>query len=197
MSKISGDCVFFYSHNPAKYRVDERDNCVFSQWYCEPDGYFASTGKTIYDLSASFVMPVGERYSSAEKWMMLGKARMFKDAAVEQAILAEDDPAKIKALGRKISNYDDAAWMNVSHQHVVNGNYLKFTQNQRLRDILLATVGRYMVEATSENDKIWGIGFRANTNEERTNALLHRGQWHQNRLGEALNEVRAKIAEMS
>lgn len=45
------------------------------------------------------------------------------------------------------------------------GNYLKFSQNPELREILLSTGSKMIVEA-SPSDKIWGIGFDAEHAEE-------------------------------
>ena len=74
--------IFFWGHRP---RVDGRlGDSVFSQWWaCRFD-------------------EDGHTYTSAEQFMMAGKARLFGDADALAAILAEPDPAACKRLGRRV-----------------------------------------------------------------------------------------------
>ncbi len=51
----------------------------------------------------------GVSYATAEQYMMAAKARLFQDHAVLEKIFAEDDPSKVKALGREVQGYVDAA----------------------------------------------------------------------------------------
>ncbi len=69
---------------------------------------------------------------------------------------------------------------------VERGNLLKFTQNEKLKKVLLDTGERVLVE-TSPNDRIWGVGFnteQAPGNEDR---------WGENKLGKALMRVREQL----
>jgi ribA/ribD-fused uncharacterized protein len=44
----------------------------------------------------------GVEYRTAEHWMMASKAVCFDDDAALERIMAERDPAKVKAIGREI-----------------------------------------------------------------------------------------------
>ena len=96
-------------------------------------------------------------FTSAEQYMMYGKATLFGDAGAAEAILATDDPRKQKALGRGVTDYDDATWQHEARRIVYEGNCAKFVQNAPLREALLATADKLLVEA-APNDRRWGIG---------------------------------------
>ncbi len=66
-------------------------------------------------------------------------------------------PSEAKILGRKVSNFNQEIWNKNAKNIVICGCYMKFTQNQHLREYILSTGDRPIVEA-SANDKIWGIG---------------------------------------
>lgn len=102
--------------------------------------------------------------------------------------MASDDPKQIKALGRKVHNFDDTIWNKAKYSIVLNGNYLKFSQNPELREFLLSTGDDILVEA-SPLDAIWGIRMSEN-NENARNPLKWSGR---NLLGFALMEVRDEI----
>lgn len=69
---------------------------------------------------------------------------------------------------------------------VEEGNYLKFQQNNQLKQVLLGTDTKEIVE-TSPNDRFWGIGFNSE------DALDHISEWGENRLGKCLMSARARI----
>jgi len=162
------DYLCFWGHRVKPGAVGK--SC-FSQWY--PAGF---------ELD-------GERYATAEHWMMAGKARLFGDAAIAARILASADPAEVKALGRKIAGFDETLWAERRYPLVVAGNLAKFTQNPELGAFLLGTGEQVLVEA-SPVDAVWGIGLAADhadaTRPERWRGL--------NLLGFALMDVRAQLA---
>jgi ribA/ribD-fused uncharacterized protein len=98
------------------------------------------------------------------------------------------DPKEIKALGRKVKGFDETLWNKVKYSIVLNGNFLKFTQNPSLREFILSTGDDILVEA-SPYDAVWGIRMSAN-DENATNPMKWRGT---NLLGFALMEVRDEI----
>ena len=96
-----------------------------------------------------------------------------------------DDPSKHKTLGREIVGFDEYEWNKHKYQFVLDSNLAKFSQNQLLKEFLLSTGTKILVEA-SPYDKIWGIGLGA-SDENIANPSLWQGQ---NLLGIALMQVR-------
>ncbi|CAI6340013.1 unnamed protein product [Periconia digitata] len=80
------------SQKPVFFHGPHRGNGYLSQWYWAP-----------------FIVD-GIRYETAEKWMMLHKARTFHDEAAERAILASTDPKEAKELGRLVEGFDERVW---------------------------------------------------------------------------------------
>ncbi len=130
----------------------------------------------------------GMEFNCAEQFMMHGKAILFGDVEVAQKILETATPKEQKALGRKVRNFDEAIWALFREGIVYTASYAKFTQNFELQEVLLATKGTTLVEA-SPRDRIWGIGLGADNPKAQT-----RAEWRgQNLLGETLTRVREAI----
>lgn len=142
---------------------------TFSQWY-----------------KSDFTDIDGIKYNCAEQFMMYQKAILFGDNDVATEILNESNPKNIKALGRKIKNFNQQEWNKNKFEIVIAGNFYKFTQNNILRDILLNTKDEIIAEA-SPLDKIWGIGIDEKAAESGA------GWKGENLLGKALMVVRDMI----
>ncbi|KAG6910161.1 hypothetical protein DXG01_012610 [Tephrocybe rancida] len=132
-------------------------------------------------------------FPTTEHWMMLHKALLFRDIEIARQIIASTSTAKgdmkrVKSLGRKVKNYNDATWKSHRTRIVVEGNLHKYRQNQELKDKLLATGDTEIAEA-APRDRIWGIGFGEK------NAPGKYDKWGQNLLGKALVQVRQTIRE--
>jgi ribA/ribD-fused uncharacterized protein len=157
---------FFWGHRPRKDGALS-DSC-FSQWW-----------------RSRFVVDQ-QPYSSAEQYMMAGKARLFGDGEVLARMLAADDPGRIKALGRQVRSFDEAIWALARFDIVTIGSVEKFGQDEGLRRYLLSTRDEILVEA-SPVDRVWGIGLAADHEDAR-----RPGQWPGlNLLGFALMRARA------
>ena len=163
------EMLLFYGHRVTKAVTE---TCL-SQWYpCQ----FEVEGVT---------------YTSAEQYMMAEKAKLFGDEEIRAEILNTDDPRMCKALGRKVKNFDKAV-LDKEKEHIVRkGNTKKFLQNSALRNFLLSTGDKVLVEA-SPTDRVWGIGMGKN-NPDALDPQKWRGQ---NLLGFALMNVRDFIAFM-
>jgi len=145
---------------------------VFSQWYmCE------------------FIID-NVTYSSAEQYMMHQKALLFGDTEIASEVMKVTNPANHKALGRQVKGYDEAIWKRNSLAIVYKGNYAKFTQNKDLKDKLIATGTKTIVEA-SPVDFIWGIE-RGENDPLSLNPAHWRGT---NLLGSAIMLVRNEITD--
>ena len=127
-------------------------------------------------------------FNCAEQFMMHGKALLFRDTVTAAKILAAAHPRQHKALGRKVTPFDDAVWKRERMTIVRAGSRAKFTQNPELLEKLLATAGTVLVEA-SPYDKIWGIGLAASDPRAQDPS-----QWKgQNLLGKILTALREEL----
>ena len=132
----------------------------------------------------------GNTFNCAEQFMMHGKAVLFGDVEVAEKILTAAHPRDHKALGRKVKSFDDKVWKASRERIVLAGNRAKFTQNPELKELLLATKGTELVEA-SPYDKIWGIGLAASDPRAQDPS-----QWRgQNLLGRILTQLREELQQ--
>jgi hypothetical protein len=125
-------------------------------------------------------------FNFSEQCFMYQKALLFNDFGVAEQILDETDVRKIKALGRKVKDFDNELWDKHKEDFMYNACYAKFSQNDELKDFLLNTGNREIVEA-SPVDNIWGIGFSSDR------AMENIDKWGQNLLGKTLMKVRAEL----
>lgn len=131
----------------------------------------------------------GVAYATAEHWMMAAKARLFEDAEAERRILAAGHPSQAKNAGRLVRGFDEAVWERERFRIVVEGGVHKFGAHPELREFLLNTGDRVLVEA-SPVDRVWGIGLTA-----ADEAAQHPQRWRgPNLLGFALMETRRRLA---
>lgn len=162
----------FWGHHPSKNGKITKS--CFSQWWKQ--GFRARSHTFLY----------------AEQYMMASKARLFGDDEILKQILACDNPKQIKDLGRKVRGFDEEVWNKFKYAIVLLGNWHKFNQNIELKDFLLSTGDKILVEA-SPYDIIWGIGLAENCAEAQDPML-----WHgQNLLGFALMEVRDELRRVT
>ncbi len=161
--------VFFWGHRKPESGVAET---CFSQWY-----------ESMFEVD-------GVVYQTAEHFMMAEKARLFGDYESERRILSADNPGAAKMIGRCVRGFDERKWMENRMSIVVNANFMKFGQNRELKEYILNTGNRILVEA-SPVDSIWGIGLAAD-NRDAENPNLWKGL---NLLGFALMEVRGLLSE--
>ncbi len=132
-----------------------------------------------------------QHYCCMEQYMMAQKALLFGDEEMRQRILSSKSPQRIKALGQQVQHFNESIWKQTKYAIILNGNYLKFSQNPQLKNFLLQTGNKVLVEA-SPYDGIWGIKM-AETDKTAQNPLKWNGQ---NLLGFALMEVRDVLREV-
>jgi ribA/ribD-fused uncharacterized protein len=140
-----------------------------------------------------FVEEDGEQYlfNTAEQYMMYRKAILFMDYSTAIEILNTSSPYEQKSLGRKVVGFDNEIWIKYRQSIVEQGNYLKFSQNPELCDILLSTEDRIILECNSR-DPIWSVGFDIETakNKIQSNDTSDFGL---NLLGQSLMNVRKRL----
>lgn len=151
-------------HNP------NEENGYLSNWY---PAAFTTDGIT---------------FSTMEQYMMYRKAVCFGNVKVAEQILATEDVAEIKALGRLVSGYDESLWNGVRQIVVYEGLWVKFSQNLDLREQLKETGSAVLAECAVK-DRIWGIGLSMHDPDR-----LDRAKWQgQNLLGYTLMMVRDRL----
>lgn len=160
--------VFFWGHEEPQGKLTK---ACLSQWY-----------PLVFEND-------GHKYATAEHWMMAEKARLFNDEETLSKILKAKHPSEAKKLGRLVSNFDSDVWESKRSEIVVQGNKLKFGQNDSIKEFLINTGDRVLVEA-SPVDKIWGIGL-AQDHQHVESPDKWKGL---NLLGYALMEVRKSFA---
>ena len=127
-------------------------------------------------------------FSSMEQFMMHKKAVYFGDYNIAKRILASNDVAYIKELGRLVSNYNESYWNGIRQIVVFEGLLAKFSQNESLKKQLKATNGSVLAECAVK-DRIWGIGLSMNDPNR-----LDINRWKgQNLLGYTLMMVRERL----
>ena len=161
------DFLFFYGHTNDKKEITKSS---LSQWY-------------IKDFKENDLV-----FNCMEKYMMYNKALLFDDKDIANEILNTNQPKAIKELGRKVKNFNDELWDKMKYKIVFTGNYYKFSQNTDLRNFLLSTKNKVLVEA-SPYDKVWGIKMKYD-DENIENPFFWKGE---NLLGFALMEARDEI----
>lgn len=164
----SVDFLFFWGHQPSK--DGKITKSCFSQWW-------------ISNFIENDII-----YKSAEHYMMAQKALLFNDNKAFEKIINCISPKDVKSIGREIKSFDAQIWDENKYQIVKKGNFLKFNQNQDLKNFLLSTNDKIIVEA-SPVDAIWGIGL-AEDNPKAKNIHTWEGE---NLLGFALMEVRDEL----
>jgi ribA/ribD-fused uncharacterized protein len=141
-----------------------------SQWHCAP-----------------FVIS-GIQFQCTEQYMMYAKALLFGDREAASRILESETPREHQSIGREVRGFDEHVWSMFREGIVYAGNYARFSQNPDQRELLFATRGTTLVEA-SPHDQIWGIGLVADDPR-----VLDRSQWRGlNLLGQALTRVREAL----
>ena len=63
----------------------------------------------------------------------------MNDVETANKIMATTDPRTIKALGREVKNFKADFWDKVKFDVVYNGCKEKFTQNEKLKKVLMET----------------------------------------------------------
>ena len=157
----------------------------------EDENMILFTGKeNIYSqhYKCNFIID-GITFNCSEQWMMYSKANLFLDEIMKEKILKSSNPVEMKRLGKKVKNFDCNEWEKVCDNVVYMGNLNKFTQNIELKEQLLNTGDKLIVEA-SFWDKRWGSGFNIMKTKEK---LLKKEKIGENRLGNIIMKVRDEL----
>ena len=182
--------IFFWRKDgKAKYSIDDfitiDDETNEFMFFWNPENTLESC---LSQWTKSDFKDIAHGYNCTEQYMMAQKAIFFQDHENEKRIMETDDPFEMKKLGRKVRNFNSKEWNKVKYSIVLNGNYYKFSQNKEMRDFLIATGDKILVEASPE-DKIWGVGLDKSNDD-----IYNLNKWKgENLLGFALMELRDEL----
>jgi len=161
-------------NNKLKYEFFYETSSLFSNWY-----------PAQYTLN-------GIMFNCSEQGVMYDKAILFGDENVATEIMKcnSSQQRKMKQLGRTVKNFDENIWKNnrekIYHKHCS----AKFKSNQYLKNALLNTHDKILVEA-SPTDLIWGIGL----SEEDAIVTPVKNWKGLNLLGKILTQIREEIKQ--
>lgn len=131
----------------------------------------------------------GHLFSNSEQLYMYMKAKFFEDYPIAaRLVVLGKDPKTAKDLGRQVRNYDDSKWAEVREKKMYLACLLKFQSDEKLKEQLLDTGDRIIVEGTPF-DPIWGVKIKWSDDR-----ILDEKNWNgQNLLGKVLMDVREKL----
>lgn len=101
----------------------------------------------------------GTTFRCVEQGYQYHKAMMFGDTETAKLILEANNPYECKRLGRIIKGFDESTWDKAKRVVMLTHLNCKFSQNNNLKNVLLNTGTRVIVEASSK-DLYWGVGFK-------------------------------------
>ena len=163
-------------------KVTDKHVCFWNEW---PSNWHPAE----FDIEVNDTMC---HFHNTEQYFMYMKAIVFGDEDIAKQILEDGDPKKVKALGRKVQNYDERVWNEKRYQIMLKANVAKFSQNENLKQLLLSPAyeGHGFVEA-SPYDKVWGVRMYE-SNPDIDDETKWKGL---NLLGKVLDETRRIIKE--
>lgn len=149
----------------------------------------------------------GQKYKSAEQYMMYQKALIMRDKDAADKIMATNSPAEAKKIASQIislplghisGDVTDTVetiviWNTYKYSVVKHGVRAKILQNKDILNKLLDT-GNSFIGECSKKDKIWGIGLNI---DEAKDIVIAQGFFKgDNYLGKILMELRQEFRTM-
>lgn len=127
-------------------------------------------------------------FFNSEQAFMWEKAVFFGDMDIAEKIMKTPSPSQCKKLGRIVKDFNADVWLSAGYEVMIAVNLAKFSQRLILKDLLLSTGNKIIVEAIPY-DQIWGIGLYHDDDR-----VLDESKWRgMNLLGKALMEVRETL----
>lgn len=96
----------------------------------------------------------GEVYFSMEQYMAAEKARLFGDFSAERKIMKAKSSKEIQSVEPQIRFFEKETWEHIRFTILLNGTYQKFMQNPRLKEFLLDTRDRVLLEEKWKNKSL-------------------------------------------
>ena len=98
----------------------------------------------------------GEEFHCSEQYIQWKKAEFFKDRIIEKRILNGTDALDCKEAARDIKNFNKPEWDSKAEELCYEGIKQKFEQNPHLKEVLMDTGNKTLVESCLDN--VWGTG---------------------------------------
>jgi len=168
-------------------------NATVMMYALQSLGFYAEIADYTEKVTAFYGGVNGEvkKYASGEHYFQIMKAKEFDpDGEVFKQMGNHLSCKDIKALGRKVKNFDAEKWHILSRFHMRDALAMKFKDNEELKELLLSTGNAVLAEA-APRDTLWGIGY-AESNPKAHDPLQWRGK---NLLGNMLMYLREEIRE--
>ena len=163
------------------------DKIINNMRYTDTHVYFFTDKAPFSNFYKTHFYYKGYNLLFSEQGFMIEKALLF-DKSKASLIAHETHPYKAKMLGRQVRNYNDAKWNEVRYDKMVEVLRAKFSQNEDLKQILLETGDRILVEG-SPYDKIWSVKI-----DWKDDKILDEKNYKGlNLLGKALMQVRNEL----
>jgi ribA/ribD-fused uncharacterized protein len=90
----------------------------------------------------------GIEYNCSEQYFMAHKAKLFNDTYTENEIMKVNSPKFQKRLGRTVANFNQSVWDSNCEVIMIRANRLKYSQNPELKQMLVNTGNKEIVEAS-------------------------------------------------
>jgi len=127
----------------------------------------------------------GSRYNSVEQAYQANKARAVDDQDTLDMIMHESNPARIKSYSRRLQVSESGKEDNLAY--LERAVHAKFSQNERLRKLLLETNGKSFYEC-NPYDRVHGTGCRM------SDTAMEQGRFTgDNEMGKILERVRTQL----
>ena len=98
----------------------------------------------------------GEKFYCCEQFIQWKKAVFFNDRITEKRILNSVDALKCKEAAKDIKDFKKKEWVANAEELCYEGIRKKFEQNPHLKEALINTGNKTIVEAC--HDTVWGTG---------------------------------------
>ena len=119
------------------------------QWRLKGEKYDAKSNSTFFFGKDSYLSNFhsspfkdgGVQYNCSEQYYLQKKCLYFNDEEKANSIMRSSEPSKMKALSHQIKKLDEAKWKPLAKKTMERACFLKFSQNQILKEKLLASRG--------------------------------------------------------
>ena len=140
--------------------------------------------------SAHAIIIDDEEYNTLTHYLECMKSKEFDDKETFEKMMKSPTTKAVKALGKKVQNFDSTKWDEKCLGYLSKGLRAKFTKFPELRKQLLETEDKILGYA-DPRDVILGIGCAMGTPKS-----LKSSKWRgDNHMGKLLMELRQKLKE--